>query len=366
DKKTDDAHDNPVLSIDDKGYLWVFASAHGTSRPAWIFRSEKPYEIDAFRCIWKTNFSYPQPWFVEGQGFLFLHTRYQEGRMLHQMTSPDGVHWSEPLKIAGIEQGGYQVSWRFKNKVATAFNHHPRGKGVNFRTNLYYMETKDFGQTWTNAQGQKLDLPLVTIDNPALVRDYVAAGQLVYIQELNFDSRGNPVILYNTSRGWEPGPRHGLRNMTTARWVGNDWEITSLIATSNNYDTGCLHVEGPRLWRLIAPTMIGRDLPPSEPQPWGVGGEMIMWTSENLGRTWTPQPLTANSVYNHTFARRPVDANPAFYAFWADGDARKPSPSRLYFANQNGEVFRLPERMTDDFARPEPVPLTAQTHSGKP
>ena len=29
DKKTTDAHDNPVLSIDAEGYLFVFASAHG-------------------------------------------------------------------------------------------------------------------------------------------------------------------------------------------------------------------------------------------------------------------------------------------------------------------------------------------------
>jgi len=29
DKQTDDAHDNPVISLDDEGYVWIFSTAHG-------------------------------------------------------------------------------------------------------------------------------------------------------------------------------------------------------------------------------------------------------------------------------------------------------------------------------------------------
>src|SRR6478609_3869148 len=32
-KKTEDAHDNATLSIDDAGYLFIFCNAHGTPRP---------------------------------------------------------------------------------------------------------------------------------------------------------------------------------------------------------------------------------------------------------------------------------------------------------------------------------------------
>jgi len=45
DKKTNDAHDNPVISVDDEGYVWVFSPSHGRSRPSYIHRSMKPYEI---------------------------------------------------------------------------------------------------------------------------------------------------------------------------------------------------------------------------------------------------------------------------------------------------------------------------------
>ncbi|GAF84319.1 unnamed protein product, partial [marine sediment metagenome] len=96
DKKTSDAHDNPTIMLDDRGYVWVFVAAHGTSRPSYVFKSAKPYEIDAFQMVWETNFSYPQPWYLPGQGFLFLHTRYGGGRRLYAMTSPDGVQWTKP------------------------------------------------------------------------------------------------------------------------------------------------------------------------------------------------------------------------------------------------------------------------------
>ena len=357
DKKTIDAHDNPTLTLDDKGYIWIFVAAHGTSRPAYMYKSAEPYKIDRFRMIWETNFSYPQPWHVPGKGFILLHTRYEDGgRSLFSMTSPDGMTWSKPVKLARIARGHYQVSWVKGNKIATAFNYHPAKGGLNHRTNLYYMESNDFGKSWTNAKGEKLTLPLTDIDNPALVREYESKGQLVYMKDLNLDSRGNPVVLYVTSRGWQAGPENGPRRYATARFVGNGWEISSLILADNNYDTGCLHIEEGNKWRLIAPTLVGRDTIQS-PQPYNPGGEMMMWTSENMGRVWQPQTLTNHSQYNHTYARRPVNANPGFYAFWADGDGRKWSASRLYFTDIEGNVYRLPEKMEGEFAKPELVPL---------
>jgi hypothetical protein len=48
-----------------------------------------------------------------------------------------------------------------------------------------------------------------------------------------------------------------------------------------------------------------------------------------------------------------LNANEEFYAFWADGDADKISPSRLYFTNKSGDkVFMLPYDMKNDFEKP--------------
>ena len=81
---------------------------------------------------------------------------------------------------------------------------------------------------------------------------------------------------------------------------------------------------------------------------------MVMWTSKDQGTNWTKaKQLTKKSSRNHTYARKPLNANPDFYAFWADGDGRKPSESSLYFTNQKGDhVWELPKTMTEDFVKP--------------
>jgi hypothetical protein len=93
------------------------------------------------------------------------------------------------------------------------------------------------------------------------------------------------------------------------------------------------------------------------PQPGGTGGEMEMWTSPDQGASWTrAKALTRNSRYNHSSARQPLNADPEFYALWADGSPLEATPSALYFASRDGRVFRLPEEMTGATAKPEPVP----------
>jgi len=348
DKHTDDAHDNPVISIDDKGYIWVFSSSHGKARPSCISVSKKPYDINDFERVLVTNFSYTQPHYLSGQGFLFLQTLYNGGRRLYQMTSSDGRNWSEPKLYAAIEQGHYQVSWSNGKKVGTAFNFHPNPGGLNYRTNLYYMETDDFGRTWQNASGHKLELPLTTVANPALVHNYQAEDLKVYVQDVEFDAQGRPVILYTTSRGYESGPKNDPRTWWTAYWNGSAWETHGSILSDNNYDMGSIYVEGENLWRIIGPTERG-------PQAYNTGGEVALWTSRDHGATWTKiKQLTRDSQYNHTYCRKPVNAHPDFYALWADGHGREKSESRLYFTNREGDrVWRLPVEMTGDFAKPE-------------
>ncbi|NQU24792.1 MAG: BNR-4 repeat-containing protein [Candidatus Nealsonbacteria bacterium] len=340
DKRTTDAHDNPVISIDSQGHIWIFSSSHGTTRPSYIHRSKRPYDIDGFELVCKTNFSYPQPHWVPGHGFLLLHTKYGGGRRLFQTTSTDGRTWSEPQMIAHVELGHYQISAQHGGKIGTAFNFHPKPNGLNWRTNLYYLQTDDLGKTWHNAEGQAVKLPLTAPDNGAMVHDYRPEKRNVYLKDMTFDADGRPVILYLTSGGWESGPKNDPRTWQTARWTGSQWEIRGSITSDNNYDAGSLYIEPDGIWRLIAPTEPG-------PQPYNTGGEVVLWISRDRGTTWKKsKQLTHGSPYNHTYVRRPVNAHPDFYAFWADGHARKPSPSRLYFTNRAADrVQQLPTEM---------------------
>lgn len=346
-KPTTDAHENPTLQIDDAGHLWIFSNTHGPAENSYIFRSRSPYSIDDFEQVARTNFSYSQPHVVPGRGFFLLHTRYRGGRALNWMTSPDGREWSAPQLLAKIAQGHYQVSNRRGERVATAFNYHPVDGGLNARTNLYYLETPDMGATWQTAAGESVEPPLTEPHNAALVHDYEAEGKLVYLKDLAFDAAGRPVILYLTSRGYAPGSAAGPREWFTAHWLGDRWQVRPFAVSDHNYDYGPLYVEGDR-WRIIAPTAPG-------PQPDGTGGDMVLWTSDDAGASWQQvKQLTADGEFNHTYARRPVDAHPQFYALWADGNPLEPSASRLYFTDREGShVWRLPSSMSGDFAKPE-------------
>ena len=324
------------------------------------------------------NFSYAQPWFLpEHGGFLWLRTQYggvERGRSLFWTRSQDGETWDEAKPLAHIEEGNYQISWPNPDgkTLGTAFDYHPFPtgtdvgdddyRGLNHRANVYYLQTDDLGQTWTSVDGTPVETPLREAQNAALTYDSRKDGELVYLKDLAYDQDGRPVILFLTSKGYRAGPENDPRTWYTLRWDGAAWQRSDAITTSdNNYDHGSLYLEEDGTWRVIAPTATG-------PQAYNPGGEMVMWTSTDEGRTWTSKPLTQGSPFNHTYARRPLRAHADFYALWADGHAREPSSSRLYYTNKQGnQVWQLPIEMETSFAHPTPLDSTqANAADGRP
>ncbi|MGI5818505.1 MAG: BNR-4 repeat-containing protein [Armatimonadota bacterium] len=347
DKQTSDAHDNPVIALAEDGHVWVFVSSHGLSRPSFVYRAVEPHSVERFELVDIDNFSYPQIHRMADGSWFFFHTLYTAGRRLHFKTGADLYTWSDPTEFAGIDKGHYQVTNVHGRRAATAFNYHPEPLGLNWRTNLYYMESADGGESWWSASGEQVHIPLRDSQNPALVHEWEREDLKVYMKDLVFDDDGRPVVLVVTSKGYESGPENDPRTWVAAHWVGDRWRLKSICTSDSNYDTGSLHIDGDN-WTLIAPTETG-------PQPYNPGGEVAVWRSDDGGESWTMlRQITKGSEYNHTYVRRPVNAHPDFAGFWADGHARQPSDSRLYFCDINGErVRRLPPKMTGESARPE-------------
>ncbi len=393
-----DTHENPTLTLDDQGHLYVVINTHGpatlTSRhgqsgaASFIYRSVEPYAIDRFERIvgdiplteedrgsGGTNFSYANPWWIKGQGLVMLHVKYHSwsertlawlsGRADAQ--APGGFRWTPRQTLADVEQGHYGVSWRTPDgsSVGVALNFHPNQKvgqsdktGLDSRTNLYFLSRTGLDQPWTTITGQPIDATPSTRAQlaPALVYDYLAEGKLVYLKELRYDTAGQPVIVYLTSRDYRPGMGGAGRMFHAARWDGNHWIIRDIASTDHNYDHGTLLIESAEAgsqdetWRFVAPLGPG-------PQPGQTGGEMRMLISHDRGATWaTSHRYTGISGVNHTYARPVLDAHRDLVALWADGHANQPSPSHLYFTNRDGSsVWRLPYRMTRDDAEAELV-----------
>ncbi len=347
----DDPHDNPSLSIDDEGFLWVFVSGRGTHRPGFKYKSKAPYSLEGFEQISEEEMTYPQPWYVPGKGFLHLFTKYSGVRELYYESSPDGIHWTEDRKLSGIcekegeRAGHYQMSNRLGDKVVTFFNWHPDGD-VDKRTNLYFLQTTDLGETWKTIDGKEVELPLTQLDDAARVKDYYSQQKNVYLKDVNFDAAGNPVGLYITSGGHEPGPANDPREWHAIHWTGSAWEDHIVGTSDHNYDMGSLFTNDSE-WKVIAPTE-------NSPQQYGGGGEVVIWTSEDQGKSWNKtRQVTQQSERNHNYMRRVVNGKDPFYYFWSDGNPDSLSRSQMYFGDSRGSYWQLPYEMDGEEAKPE-------------
>ena len=348
-----DPHDNPTIQIDRDGYVWVFVSGRANKRNGVRFRSNEPYDITSFKYVNEDLMAYPQVIYDDEKGFFLFFTRYDGRRQLFYQTSKDGRKWTPYKQIASIKEDGdknsghYQVSNKYGNKLCTAFNRHPNGN-VDGRTNIYFIQSEDWGKTWTTIDGKPVTLPVTKLYNEAMVRDYQSMGRNCYIKDLNFDSEGNPVILYLTSDNHLPGPEGGIRKWHTIHWTGSEWVESQFTTSTHSYDSGSIWTDDPKQWTVIIPSDEG-------PQPIGSGGELVRWVSRNEGKSWKRAgTITSGSERNHGYVRRPQDAHEGFYAFWADGNPDTVSPSRLYFSTKDGQVFQMPYEMTEEWCKPIP------------
>lgn len=349
----DDPHDNPSIMLDDNGYIWVFVSGRGNARPGYKYRSTAPYDASEFEQVSEEVMTYPQPIYLRNHGYFHFFTKYTGVRELYFEKSKDGITWSDDVKLAGIKKpkyeksGHYQVSNHAGDTLFTFFNWHPNGN-VDKRTNVYYVQTTDFGETFETVDGKKLALPLEDIASPARVMDYETGSKNVYICDATVDSEGHPLCLYITSDGHEPGPENGPREWHILSWNGNAWQDKKIAESDHNYDMGSLFVEGDN-WSVIAPTESG-------PQPYGGGGEIVIWKSADRGRTWKRgKQITENSLRNHNYVRRVVNGRSPFLYFWADGNPNAFSPSYLYMGDAAGRVWQLPYTMKGEKEKPRRV-----------
>lgn len=346
----DDPHDNPSISLDAKGYIWVFVSGRGSKRPGFKYKSKQPYSIDEFEQISEEEFTYPQIWKTK-KGFVHLFTKYTGVRQLYYETSKDGINWAEDRMLAAIpavegeRSGHYQLSYCYKNKqVGTFFNRHLDGH-PDTRTDLYYVQSRNFAKTWTDVTGKKLTLPLTQRAVSARVIDYQSQGKNIYMKDMGYDKNGNPVCLYVRSNGHEPGPENAPYEWCLTRWNGKIWETTVVCTSDHNYDMGSLFIDG-NTWKIVGPTGVG-------PQQHGVGGEISIWQSQDGGKNWAlEKTITQNSVRNHAYVRRPLGYKAPFCFFWADGDPHQFSRSELYFGDFEGNVYQLPYEMNQEYEKP--------------
>lgn len=341
-----DPQDNATLSIDAAGYIWVFISGWGRTRPGHIFKSVNPWSIETFQMKYEGEMLFPQAWWIKGK-MMLMHSKSLRGRELYWATGQDGTQWEPSQKLAGMG-GHFQITNVFGDRIYSIFNYCPKGN-LDLRTNLYLVYSDDVGKTWRNIDGQLLVTPLTEPRCQALVRDFISEKKLVYIQDLNFDEAGNPVILILVSNDSHPGPKGDPREWMVVHRKDNNWQFSKVCDMPNNYNDGSIYTAKDE-WRIIGPSEPG-------PSRYSTGGEMVLWISRDEGTTWEKSlNVTTGSKFHNSYSKRPFNPHKDFYAFWADGDPDKKSESRLYFTNEKCDgVWVLPYRMNKDSGKPARV-----------
>ncbi len=331
----------------DKGeYLWVFVGSD-KKQQARVYKSALPFSNAGFFPVKTTTFAHPKVIYDKKNGFLLFHSvpGNDNSTGIYLSSSHDGLQWSEPRLLVKLGEGHFYHAAAGENCVGLVFNYSPQKDQQDLRTNLYYIQSLDFGQTWQTPDGKMLKPPLRKKDNPALIRDYKSMKRVAFIKDLNFDAYDNPVILYLSALGPEFKGRRIRRTWYTARWF-RDWRVSGLITSDHNRDAGSLFLEPNNSWRLIAPTS------PAEQQNMP-GGQVVMWMSRDAGRSWFRSTLTPETKHNHNHVIRPLDANEDCYALWSDNFCVDKAGNNLYLCTQQGRVFKLPNKMEKPFVYPE-------------
>jgi hypothetical protein len=337
-------YDNASLSIDRNGYLWVFVSGYGRTRPGLIFKSRSPYSIDSFDIISEKEMISPQPWWNNNYGFMLLFSRVLKGWDLFFSSSEDGVKWTDNQRLTAMG-GNLLISAMHGDKLVSVFNYFPGGN-IDRQTNLYLLQTNDMGKTWKTIDDSVVNIPLSVIKNEALIKDYGSEGLFVYLSDIDFDKDGNPVLLVILSHNLSPGPDCEPRDWVVVSWKNQKWNFCKVCESDHNFDRGSLHIKDNE-WRIIGPTEPG-------PQKYCTGGDIALWVSRNDGADWVKElDVTQSSFNNNSFVQHPLNPQKEFFAFWADGNTEELSKSNLYFTNEKcRKVWVLPYKMNKNFQKP--------------
>lgn len=340
------ADDGPAMVLDEAGYIWIFV---GSDRPgaAVVLKSEQPNNASSFSVTARLSFSDPQPWYQGQRGFLLLCYVNKEDRCLPAMTtSRDGIQWAEPVVLADLGGRHCFVAGRHKDKIGLVFNRSLDKDHPDLYTDLYYLESRDWGQSWHSADGRKIELPIEQVDHFSRMRDYCSMKRITSIKDVNFDRMGNPTVLYMSTFAPEVRGRRLRKTWYTARWF-RQWYTTGLIMSDHIGDSGCLLIDERMNWTLLATTDPGL----CEGM---AGGDVVMWLSRDQGRSWYRGTLTEK---RHCWGiRRAWPASAEMTAMWLGADIDDFQGATIYYSDDSGSVRKLPGGMDGDWGVPASKP----------
>jgi hypothetical protein len=337
-----DAHRNPTLLIDDRGFIYVFYGAHNRSTK--VVRSALPYEISGWVTVAdiQDRNTYPQPWQLRSEE-LFVSYRGSNGWYCRRST--DGaLSWEAPVPLIRFRDTAiYAVSiaetGSFPRKLHVAWSKMGGGTPEEVRTkalwarryNVYYAYSDDGGTTWKKRNGRTYSLP-ITEDQAELIHDSGRHG--VWLKDIQLSPAGRPYILFLDS-----DKATYETTWIVATYSADGWRKSDVVTSDHMYDAGGLVILAEDDLRLYAPTTASQDHED--------GGEIEEWTSMDEGKTWkNTRHVTSGSAFSHNHVKVVHNGGQGdFRVMWSYGDSHHPPATRDVYLYSYGEDSPSPRRM---------------------
>jgi hypothetical protein len=298
DPKGPDNHGRPALIVDGKGYIHLIFGGHGgyprfgknelgtpgkgkqthvvTSRPEDISSWEIVENVDPFG-------TYSQ--FVkmdDGDIYLFYRHGSHQSDWVYQKSTDNCRTFAPPVSVlkhkAQESDPNLHDAWYawFENgkgdTITASYVYHPcRLKGhTKERYNGYYMKMNCGDESWENANGNVLALPVTKeyADQNTLVCDTFTTKVKSNHGTCHVDDEGNPHLFFRQQG-----------QVRYFRWLGNAWQAPVAVPGGD----GDMIVESPKVVRMLLS------------QGNSGGGEVCWWKTTDGGLTWGKESCLISS-----------------------------------------------------------------------
>ena len=346
-----DNHGRPALLVDGQGYIHLIFGGHGGdsdqgdnslgaygSGKQTHLVSKKPGDISTWEIL--DNIppfgTYSQLIKMPNNNiYLFYRHGPHRSDWVYQKSVDNCRSFADPVSILKHkpQKGNPDVydtwyAWFQEgpdNTVITSFNYHPCAESAvhtSLRTNEYAMKMNGVDDTWENAKGEKLTMPLTKEAADSMTMVFDSKGEKTRLGTNLADFQGNPQIYFRYNSK--------IQSIYFSRWTGKEWQTSAIIPPEYSFNDGDLFIEKGDKIRFMA-AYRHQDL-----------SEVGWWNSSDKGLTWKMEdPLLSSQSSTFVVSALIRNAHPDARVIVAELSVNPAIKySKLYLLGNSGPVKR--------------------------
>ncbi len=299
DSRDVDNHGKPAMMVDTIGYIHVVYGAHGGSvllgknalgTPGGLrggklthLVSKDPENISSWKVLDNISPFGTYPQFVQmGDGDVYLFYRHGSHRSdwVYQKSADDCRTFSPPVSVlkhkVQIRDAAVHDSWYawfargHGDTISAVYVYHPCATPghTKDRRNAYYMRMNCTDDSWENAAGETLTIPVTKEYADRMTIMFDTGAERCNHGTCRVDQKGHPHAFFRFDAG----------QVRYSRWTGRAWTGPIAVVPGGRSEDGDMIVDSPTDVRMILASSDGN------------AGEVGWWKTTDGGQTWVKEP----------------------------------------------------------------------------